>query len=156
MLAGLTRSDDVYEVRLGRDDKPLTVRQRLMKAAQEQGRDIVVRKSDAGWYVALATPERRSRRVPVSFVDVAARPPAPAELRRFLDRFGAAALIDPTSRVYRDGGLAYLALDEAEMAERLTADARLLRLPLVRDGRLLSVGHDEAALAEMIRQRGVG
>jgi hypothetical protein len=62
MLSRLADKDTVFEVRLGKADKPLTVRQRLMKAAAEQGKDVVVRKSEKGWYVALATPERRSRR----------------------------------------------------------------------------------------------
>jgi hypothetical protein len=52
----------VFEVRFEANDKPLTVRQRLLRAAQEDGREIVVRKSEKGWLVALATPERRSRR----------------------------------------------------------------------------------------------
>ena len=62
MLAKLTDPMAVFEVRFEADDKPLTVRQRLLRAAQEDGREIVVRKSEKGWLVALATPERRSRR----------------------------------------------------------------------------------------------
>ncbi|HSH21760.1 MAG TPA: ArsC/Spx/MgsR family protein [Candidatus Caenarcaniphilales bacterium] len=85
------------------------------------------------------------RRIPVSFIDVAARPPAPAELRRFVERHGAERLIDRNSRPYRDGGLAYMRLGEAEIVERLLADPTLIRLPLVRAGIRLSVGDDEAA-----------
>ena len=81
----------------------------------------------------------------MSFVDVARKPPAPAELRRFAARFGPAALFDTTSRTYRDAGLAYLTMDGSEMLERLTADPRLLRLPLVRSGEFVSVGPDESA-----------
>lgn len=62
MLSRLKDKDSVFEVRLEEDEKPLTVRQRLVKAAQEQGQEIVVRKSDKGWLVGLATPDRRSRR----------------------------------------------------------------------------------------------
>ena len=62
MLSRLKDRDSVFEVRLEEDEKPLTVRQRLVKAAQDQGQDIVVRKSDKGWLVGLATPDRRSRR----------------------------------------------------------------------------------------------
>jgi hypothetical protein len=61
----ISKIDDpkmVFEVRLDADEKALTVRQRLMKAAHDAGRDIVVRKSDKGWLVGLATPDRRSRR----------------------------------------------------------------------------------------------
>ena len=62
MLNRIGDRDTVFEVRLDKDDKALTVRQRLMKASQDAGRDIVVRKSEKGWLVGLATPERRSRR----------------------------------------------------------------------------------------------
>ena len=36
----------------------------------------------------------KERRVPLSFVDLAVRPPAPTELRRFAERLGARALLD--------------------------------------------------------------
>ncbi|HEX5466710.1 MAG TPA: hypothetical protein VFW92_08575 [Candidatus Limnocylindrales bacterium] len=62
MINSLHTPDDVFEVRLGLDDKPLTVRQRLLRAAQEEGKDIAVRKHDTGFVVGLMTPERRSRR----------------------------------------------------------------------------------------------
>ena len=85
------------------------------------------------------------RRIVVSFVDVSKRPPAPTELRRFSDRFGPAALLDPDSRAYRAAGLAYIRMDDAEIFERLLADPSLLRLPLVRRGSRVSVGIDEDA-----------
>jgi hypothetical protein len=62
MLVKLTDPNAAFEVRFEADDKPLTVRQRLLRAAQDDGKEIVVRKSEKGWLVALATPERRSRR----------------------------------------------------------------------------------------------
>lgn len=62
MLSRIKERDDVFEVRLQGNEKPLTVRQRLMKAAQATGKEIVVRKSDKGWLVGMATPDRRSRR----------------------------------------------------------------------------------------------
>jgi CRISPR/Cas system-associated endoribonuclease Cas2 len=62
MLSRISDRDSVFELRLDENEKPLTVRQRLMKVAQEQGKEIVVRKSERGWLVGLATPDRRSRR----------------------------------------------------------------------------------------------
>jgi len=62
MLTKISDPAAVFEVRLGPDEKALTVRQRLIKAADEAGKEIVVRKSDKGWLVGMATPERRSRR----------------------------------------------------------------------------------------------
>jgi arsenate reductase-like glutaredoxin family protein len=82
--------------------------------------------------------------VEVSFLDVAARAPAPAELRRFSERLGARALIDEDSRAFRDQGLAYLRMDDAEIVDRVRTDVRLLRLPLVRMGDRVSTGPAEA------------
>ena len=62
MLTRLNDRDTVFEIRLDDEEKPLTVRQRLMKAAQATGKDIVVRKSERGWLVGMATADRRSRR----------------------------------------------------------------------------------------------
>ena len=93
----------------------------------------------------------RERRIVVSFVDIGKRPMAPAELRRFVGRLGARALLDETSRPFRDGGLAHLRMDEREVAGRLLADQRLLRLPLVRFGDELTAGRSEAAWTAWLR-----
>src|SRR5262245_50470164 len=66
----------------------------------------------------------KERRVAISFVDLRKRPIAPAELRRFVERLGGPGLIDETSRAYREAGLGYLRMDDAELAERLLADSR--------------------------------
>lgn len=87
----------------------------------------------------------KERRAAVSFVDLAVRPIAPTELRRFAQRLGVEALIDRDGHRYRDLGLGYLRLDDAETFERLLADPGLLRLPLVRRGEACVVGADEAA-----------
>jgi arsenate reductase-like glutaredoxin family protein len=96
----------------------------------------------------------RERRVIVHYVDLKKRAIAPAELERFLRRFGAATLLDPHSRAYRDQGLAFLSLDKAGIVARLRADPRLLRLPLARHGDDVTVGPDETAWATWIRPRG--
>ncbi len=62
MLTRIGDRDTVFEIRLEDDEKPLTVRQRLMKAAQATGKEVVVRKSEKGWLVGMSTPERKSRR----------------------------------------------------------------------------------------------
>jgi arsenate reductase-like glutaredoxin family protein len=87
----------------------------------------------------------RERGMPLAFVDLAVRPIAPTELRRFAQRLGVEALIDRDGRRYRDLGLGYMRLDDAEILERLRADPGLLRLPLVRRGEAYVVGADEAA-----------
>jgi arsenate reductase-like glutaredoxin family protein len=86
----------------------------------------------------------RERRIAIHLVDLRKRPIAPGELRRFVERLGARALLDETSKAYRDGGLAYLRMTDAEIVERLLADNRLLRLPLARHGDEVTVGKDEA------------
>ena len=86
----------------------------------------------------------RERRIVVHYVDIRKKPIAPGELRRFADRLGAAALLDTDSRVYRDGGLAYLTTDAAGITARLLADARLVLLPLVRYGDDVTAGKAEA------------
>ena len=87
----------------------------------------------------------KERRIDVHLVDVRRKPLAPAELRRFVDRLGAGAVADTESKVWRDAGLGYLRMDDAELAERLFADQRLLKLPLVRIGAGVAAGRDEAA-----------
>jgi hypothetical protein len=52
----------VYEVVLDPGEKPLTVRQQIIRAAKAAGVEIAVRKSPKGFYVGLMTPERRSNR----------------------------------------------------------------------------------------------
>ena len=86
----------------------------------------------------------KERRVAVHFVNLKQRPIAPGELRRFVDRLGAAALLDPASRPYRDQGLQYLTLDDTSIVDRVLANPRLLRLPLVRHGNQLTAGSAEA------------
>jgi arsenate reductase (glutaredoxin) len=96
----------------------------------------------------------KERRVPISFVDLRKRAIAPGELRRFVERLGGPALLDPASRTYRDAGLAYLGLDEAGIVARVMADPSLLRLPLVRHGNDVTIGREEATWTAWIRSAG--
>jgi arsenate reductase-like glutaredoxin family protein len=82
----------------------------------------------------------RERRIVVHFVDLRKKPIAPGELRRFVERLGARACADPEGKAWNAAGLGYLRMDDAELAERLLADARLLRLPLVRNGNACTAG----------------
>lgn len=93
----------------------------------------------------------KERRVGIHLVDLRRKPIAPGELRRFVERLGAAALLDADGRAYRDAGLAYLRMDDAEIVERLLADPRLLRLPLVRFGNEVTAGRAEAIWKAWLR-----
>jgi arsenate reductase (glutaredoxin) len=92
----------------------------------------------------------RERRVTVHFVDLRRKPMAAGELRRFVERLGAPALADTTSKAWTSAGLGYLRMDDLELVERLLNDQRLLRLPLVRAGNRFAAGRDEAAWKAMV------
>ena len=92
----------------------------------------------------------KERKIEVHFVDVSRKPMAPAELRRFIDRLGARAVADETSKAWRDTGLAFLRMEDDELAERLLNDQRLLRLPLVRVGNDVAAGRDEARWKSLV------
>ena len=67
-----------------------------------------------------------------------------------LARFGLAALLDSEGKAYADAGLKYLKMGDAQLLERIERDPSLLRLPLVRSGKLLSVGQDEESWKTML------
>jgi arsenate reductase (glutaredoxin) len=92
----------------------------------------------------------RERRLTVQLIDLRRRPIAPAELRRFVDRLGARALVDTAGRAWRDAGLGYLSMTDAELGERVLADQRLLRLPLVRVGNGVAAGPGEDAWKRLL------
>ncbi|MBM4407880.1 MAG: hypothetical protein FJ038_04595 [Chloroflexi bacterium] len=62
LMGKLTDPSQVYEVVLESNEKPLTIRQRLLRVARESGKELVVRKYGKNFVVGLMTPERRSRR----------------------------------------------------------------------------------------------
>lgn len=86
----------------------------------------------------------KERRVGVTFVDLRRKPIAPGELRRFVERLGAAALLDTAGRQYKELGLAYMRLGEDEIVGRLLASNGLLKLPLVRFGNAFTAGPADA------------
>ncbi len=92
----------------------------------------------------------RERRLGAQFVDLRRKPMAAGELRRFIDRLGPAALADTEGRLWREQGLGYLSMTPDDLAGRLLADQRLLRLPLVRIGNGVAVGRDEAAWKRLL------
>lgn len=91
----------------------------------------------------------KERRVAIQLVDLKQKAMAPGEIRRFIDRFGLAALLDKEGKAYEDAGLKYLKVSDAALLEKIEREPRLLRLPLVRGGKLLSIGHDEESWKAM-------
>ena len=97
----------------------------------------------------------KERRVGIQFVDLKRRPMAPDEIKRFIDRFGWAGVLDSESNPYVEAGLKYLKLSEEDALARIEREPRLLRLPLVRVGKSVSIGGDTDAWNRML-QAGLG
>jgi arsenate reductase-like glutaredoxin family protein len=92
----------------------------------------------------------KERRVAIHYVDLTKKAMAPAEIRRFTDTFGLAALLDTEGKSFVDAGLKYLRVSDDQMIERIGKEPKLLRLPLIRGGNRLSVGQDEEAWKAML------
>jgi arsenate reductase-like glutaredoxin family protein len=91
----------------------------------------------------------KERRIQTHMVDLKQRPMSPGEIKRFIQRFGLSALLDTEGKPYVDAGLKYLKVTETDLLTHIEREPKLLRLPLVRGGNLLSFGHDEAAWKAM-------
>ena len=96
----------------------------------------------------------KERRVTIHMVDLKQKPMSAGEIKRFIDKFGLAGLIDTEGNAYIDAGLKYLKLSDAELLGKIERDPKLLRLPLVRGPKGLSVGHDEASWKAMLAAQG--
>jgi hypothetical protein len=62
LISQLKGPEQVYVVLLDADEKPITIRQRLLRVAAEANVEIAVRKHGDGFLVGLLTPERRTNR----------------------------------------------------------------------------------------------
>jgi arsenate reductase len=91
----------------------------------------------------------KERRVQIQFVDLKQKPMSPGEIRRFIEKFGLLALLDTEGKAYVDAGLKYIRMSDPDLLARIEREPQLLNLPLVRGGKLLSVGKDETAWVEM-------
>src|SRR5689334_8035513 len=82
----------------------------------------------------------KERRATIHLVDLNQRPMAPAEIKRFADRFGLENLIDREGKAWTDAGLGYYKLSDADLLAKVERATGLLKLPFVRSGKLLSIG----------------
>ena len=80
------------------------------------------------------------RRINVHFVDLEERAASLGELRRFAQKFGVKALVDPDSKRYATLGLKSAAYSDDRWLDLLTREPLLLRTPLVREGNRLTIG----------------
>jgi arsenate reductase len=70
---------------------------------------------------------------------------SPGEIKRFIDRFTLAALVDR-----ENPSIKYLRLSDSELLAKIEQDPKLLHLPLVRSAKLLSIGPDAEAWKQML------
>ncbi len=93
----------------------------------------------------------KERRIPIQFVDLKQKSMAPAEIKRFIDRFGLPSLLDTEGKAYIDAGLKYLKLtDSTRLLAKIERNPALLRLPLVRAANRVCTGQDEEAWRAML------
>lgn len=92
----------------------------------------------------------KERRVKVHMVDLDQRPASPGELRRFVQKFGAEALLDREGARFRNRGLHVAHLPESRIVPMLEEDSLLLRTPLVRAGNRLAIGNSPDDWKEML------
>ena len=95
----------------------------------------------------------KERRIEVHLVDINRKPMAAGELRRFVECLGARALADTESKAWRDAGLGYLSMSDADLSDRLLSDQRLLKIPLVRMNNEFAAGRDEPAWKSLVSSR---
>lgn len=95
----------------------------------------------------------KERRVKVHFVDYKVRGPSKGELRRFVQKFGADALIDRNTKRFKAMGLQTAFYGDDRWLEIAAEEPLILRSPLTRCGNRLSVGLDEAAWREWVADK---
>jgi arsenate reductase len=83
------------------------------------------------------------RRIKMHFVDLKERPASKGELRRFVERHGADAVIDRDSKRLHALGLQRAFYGNDRWLDILEEEPLLLRVPLVRSGKSTTVGLDE-------------
>jgi arsenate reductase-like glutaredoxin family protein len=87
----------------------------------------------------------KERRATIQMVDLQKKPMAPGEIKRFIDRFTLATLVDRENPAIK-----YLRLSDSELLAKIERDPKLLHLPLVRAGKRVSMGRDEESWKAML------
>lgn len=92
----------------------------------------------------------KERRVNVHFMDFKQRSPSKGELKRFFDRFGEEKLLDRGSKRFESLGLQAAYYGDERWLEIACDEPLILRMPLVRSGSRLTLGHDESSWKEWL------
>jgi len=82
----------------------------------------------------------KERRINVHFVDFKVRGPSKGELRRFVQKFGADAVIDRDAQRFQALGLQTAFYGDDRWLDIASEEPLILRTPLVRNGNELSIG----------------
>jgi arsenate reductase (glutaredoxin) len=85
----------------------------------------------------------KERGIKPQFVDLQELYMSQGEINRFVHKFGVKALLDTSSKSYKDGGLEHMKVPDEHLIQKLLDDPKLMIQPLVRSGNTLSVGWDE-------------
>lgn len=96
----------------------------------------------------------KERRVTLQFIDLKEKPMAKGEIQRFIAKFGLHGLLDTEGKAYTDAGLKYLRVADTDLLARIEKEPMLLRLPLVRGPKTVSIGEDQPAWKEMVAELG--
>jgi arsenate reductase (glutaredoxin) len=88
----------------------------------------------------------KERGVRYQFIDLSEKGMSPGELASVASALGVESLVDTASARYVERGLAHL---DCDLAEELLADYRLMRTPVVRNGRRAAVGYAPEAWAAL-------
>ena len=82
--------------------------------------------------------------------DSLTRSASKGELGRFAQKFGGMALLDRNSKRFAELGLAASAYSPERWVERMVEEPMLLRMPLVRNQNLLTIGPAEPTWREWV------
>jgi len=80
------------------------------------------------------------RRIKVHFVDLDIRAASQGEIKRFAQKFGVGALIDRDSLCYHQLGLGSARMSDESWVGKLAEEPGLLKIPMIRNGNLLTIG----------------
>lgn len=92
------------------------------------------------------------RRLKTHFVDLQERAASRGELMRYVQKFGATALIDEQSRRFAELGLRTARYGDERWLEILVDEPMILKMPLVRHGNALTIGAAETTWKSWLAQ----
>lgn len=82
----------------------------------------------------------KERKIPFQFVDLGRHKLGLRELENFKSQIGLRQMIDTESDLWKESTARFLTGDQA-ILEALQAQPKLLRLPIVRNGKLATIGY---------------